>query len=165
MWSHHIFFIQKNKKKILSTKYMTKLFHSHWLNKKYKLDKLSITWLWVLVTNYQRYMVFCPNYNLPKIKIKIKPRSTYPKTLNLEARLRNRKLLGTYFTQTTSGLLDFRDQCTPFMHDINDMLHTSKTKSHKSIYECILFFVKNSDLCCDNKIEFGLEKSNLFLYV
>ena len=36
-----------------------------------------------------------------------------------------------------------------FMHDMNDMLHPKKkkTKSHKFIYECILFFVKqNSDL-------------------
>ena len=43
------------------------------------------------------YIAFCPNNNLPKIKIKIKPRSTYPKTLNSEARLRNRKVLGTHF--------------------------------------------------------------------
>ena len=42
------------------------------------------------------YMAFCPSYNLPKIKIKIKPRSTYPKTLNSEARLRNGKVLGTH---------------------------------------------------------------------
>ena len=121
---------------------MTELFHSHWLNKKYKLDKLSITWLWVLVTKYQRYMAFCPSYNLPKIKIKIKPRSTYPKPLNLEARLRNMKVLGTHSTQIESGLLDSHDQCTLFMHDMNDLLHTWKTKSHKSIYECIIFFVK-----------------------
>ena len=25
------------------------------------------------------YIAFCPSYNLPKIKIKIKSRSTYPK--------------------------------------------------------------------------------------
>ena len=76
---------------------MTELFLSHCLNKKeYIFDKLSITWLWVLVTNYQRYMAFCPSYNLPKIKAKTKPRSTYPKTLNLEARLRNEKVLGTH---------------------------------------------------------------------
>ena len=121
---------------------MTELFHSHWLNKKYKLDKLSITWLWVLVTKYQRYMAFCPSYNLPKIKIKIKPRSTYPKPLNLEARLWNGKVLGTHSAKIESGLLDSHDQCTLFMHDMNDMLHTWKTKSHKSIYECILLFVK-----------------------
>ena len=65
------------------------------------------------------------------------------------------------------------------MHDMNDMLHTLKkkikkkkkhththTQTHKFIYECILFLVKkkkkNLDLCC-KKIEFGLEKSNLFL--
>ena len=35
----------------------------------------------------KNYMTFCPSYNLPKMKLKIKPRSTYPKTLNLEAKL------------------------------------------------------------------------------
>ena len=38
--------------------------------KKYMFEKLKITWLWVLVTIYQKYMDFCPNYNLPKIKSK-----------------------------------------------------------------------------------------------
>ena len=33
----------------------------------YTFGKLKITWLWVLVTNYQKYMVFYPSYNLPKI--------------------------------------------------------------------------------------------------
>ena len=33
---------------------MTELLHFYWLRKKYKLDILSITWLWVLVTNYQK---------------------------------------------------------------------------------------------------------------
>ena len=83
-------------------------------------------------------MALGPSYKLPKIhgllpqlqstqikkKTKIKPRSTYPKTLNSEARLRNRKVLDTHFTQTESGLLDSHDQYTPFMHDMNDMLHT-----------------------------------------
>ena len=78
----------------------------------YKFDKLSITWLWVLVTNYQRYMTFCPSYNLPKIKTKLKSRSTYPKTLNSEARLWIGKMLGTHSTQTEFGLLDSHDQCT-----------------------------------------------------
>ena len=132
---------------------MTELFLSHWLNKKeYIFNKLSITWLWVIVTNYQRYTTFFPSYNLSKIKAKIKPRSTYPKTLNSEARLRNRKVLDTHFTQTESGLLDSHHQYTPFMHDMNDMLHTWKTKSQKSTYEYILFFVKNLDLCCDKKL-------------
>ena len=140
------------------------MFLSHWLNKKeYIFNKLSITWLWDLVTNYQRYMAFCPSYTLPKIKVKIKPRSTYPKTLNLEARWRNGKVLGTLSAQTESSFLGSHDQCTPFIHNMNDMLHTWKTKSHKSIYECIIFFVKNLDLCCDKKIEFGLEKSDMFL--
>ena len=43
------------------------------------------------------YMASYPSYNLPKIKIKIEPRSTYPKTLNSEARLWNGKVLGTLF--------------------------------------------------------------------
>ena len=30
-------------------------------------DKLKITRLWVLVTNYQKYVAFCPSYNLSKI--------------------------------------------------------------------------------------------------
>ena len=59
------------------------------------------------------YMAFCPSYNLPKIKRKIKPRSTYPKTLNSKARLRNRNVSGTHSAQTESGLLDSCDQCTP----------------------------------------------------
>ena len=71
----------------------------------------------------KNFMAFCPGYNLPKLKIKIKPRSTYPKTLNSEAKLRNENVLGTYSAQTESGLLDSHDQCTPFMHDMNDMLH------------------------------------------
>ena len=44
-------------------------------------------------------MALGPSDNIPKIKIKIKikPRSTYPETLNLEARLQNEKVLGIYF--------------------------------------------------------------------
>ena len=56
--------------------------------------------------------------------MKIQPRSTYPNTLNSEARLWSGKVLSTHSTQTKSGLLDSRDQCTPFMYDMNDMLHT-----------------------------------------
>ena len=56
------------------------------------------------------YMAFCPNYNLPKIKTKIKPRSTYPKKLNSDARLRNGKVLGTHSAWTKSGLLDSCDE-------------------------------------------------------
>ena len=133
---------------------MTELFNSHWLNKKYKLDKFSITWLRVLVTNYQKYMAFCPSYSLPKKKkkMKIKPRSTYPNTLNSEARLWSGKVLSTHSTQIESGLLDSRDQCTHFTHDMNDMLHTwtklIKTDSHESIlWIChLLYFFKKLDL-------------------
>ena len=44
-------------------------------------------------------MAFGPSYKLPKKKkkIKIKSRSTYPKTLNSEARLWNEKVLGIHF--------------------------------------------------------------------
>ena len=66
-------------------------------------------------------MALCPSYKLPKIKIKIKPRFTYPKTLNSEARLRNGEVLGTHSTQKESRLLDSRDQCTPFMYDMNEI--------------------------------------------
>ena len=69
-------------------------------------------------------MALCPSYKLSKIKIKIKPRFTYTKRLNSEGRLRNGKVLSTHSAQTDSGLLDSHDQCTPFMHDMNDMLHT-----------------------------------------
>ena len=59
------------------------------------------------------YMSFCPSYILPKIKIKTRTRlrSTYPKELDLEARLQNGKVLGTHFAQTESGLLDSYDLC------------------------------------------------------
>ena len=128
-------------------------------------------------------MILGPSYKLPKIhgflsqlqstqKIKkerkIKPRSTYPKTLNSEARLRNGKVLGTHSVQTEFCLLDSCEQCTPFMHDMNDMLYTRKTKSHKSIYECILFFVKKkkSDVCCDKKILIWFRKiKSIFVHV
>ena len=65
------------------------------------------------------YMSFFPSYILPKIKIKIKTRSTYPKTLNSEARLWNGKVLGIHSTQTEFGFLDSCDLCTPFMHAVN----------------------------------------------
>ena len=50
------------------------------------------------------------SYNLPKNKRKTRHRSTYPKELNLEARLQNRKVLDTHFAQTKSSLLNFNDQ-------------------------------------------------------
>ena len=88
------------------------------------------------------YMAFCPSYKIPKIKIKTGLSSTYPKDLNSEARLWNGKVLGTHFGQTESGLLNSCVLCTPFMHAMNDMLHMqNKNKSHKFIYECILFLI------------------------
>ena len=110
-------------------------------------------------------MALVPSYNLPKKKkkTKIKPRSTYPKTLNLEARLRNGKVLSTHSAQIKSGLLDSHDQCTPLRMLWMICCTHKKTKSHKAIYECILFFVKNSDMCCDKKkMIFWLEKSDKF---
>ena len=136
MWSHHLFFYTKNKKKL------NKNLHD-WIvpfsliekkKKKYIFGKLSITWLWVIVTNYQRYTTFFPSYNLSKIKAKIKPRSTYPKTLNSEARLQNGKVLGTHSAQTKSGLLDSSDLCTPFMHAMNDMLHKWNKLNHTNLF-------------------------------
>ena len=51
VWSSHLFFYTKKKIQI----YMIEMFHCHWLNKnKYKLDKLNLTRLWVLVTIYQK---------------------------------------------------------------------------------------------------------------
>ena len=96
-------------------------------------------------------MAFCPSYTLPKIKVKINPRSTYPKTLNLEARLWNEKELDTHFAQTESGLLDSHDQCTHFMHDMNGMLHTWKTNHISLFMNASSSLLKNSDLCYDIK--------------
>jgi len=51
-------------------------------------EKLKNTWLWVLVTNNQIITwLFVRVTIYPKIKTKIRPRSTYPKKLDLEARL------------------------------------------------------------------------------
>ena len=61
----------------------------------------------------KNFMAFCPGYNLPKLKIKIKPRSTYPKTLNSKVRLQNENVLDTHSVQTESSLLDSHDQCNP----------------------------------------------------
>ena len=96
-------------------------------------------------------MALCPSYKLSKIKIKIKPRFTYPKTLNLEARLWNEKVLGPHFAQTESGLLDSHDQCTHFMHDMNGMLHTWKTNHISLFMNASSSLLKNSDLCYDIK--------------
>ena len=65
----YFFFIQKKKKKKKKTKK-----NFTWLNctilidwiRKYMFEKLKITWLWVLVTIYQKYMAFCPSYILSK---------------------------------------------------------------------------------------------------
>ena len=149
MWRRHLFiyfFIQKKRKKKKNTTLHDWMLHCHWLNKnKYKLDKLNLTRLWVLFTIYQKntwLFVLVTIYS--KIKTKIKPRSIYPKKLNSKARLWNGKVLDTHSAQTGS-LLDSNDQCTPLccmiwmIFCIHETLN--QTKSHKSIYECILFFV------------------------
>ena len=88
---------------------MTKLFP--FINRKKKMfEKLN--------------MILGPSYKLSKIKANIIPRSTYPNTLNSEARLRNEKVLDTHSAQKVSCLLDSYDQCTPFMHAMNNMLYT-----------------------------------------
>ena len=85
---------------------------------------------------------FGPSYKLSKIKIKINPRSTYPKTLNPKVRLRNEKVLGTHSVQIESGLLDSHDQCTPLcMLWMTCCTCETKIKSHKFIYEFILFWI------------------------
>ena len=103
-------------------------------------------------------------YNLPKNKTKIRPKFTYPKKLDSEARLWNEKVLGTHSAQIESGLLDSCDLCTSFMHEMNDILYMTKIKSHKLIYECILFFVlKKSDLLLwVKKLILVCKKSDMF---
>ena len=100
-----------------------------------------------------------------KIKIMIRPRSTYPKTLDLKARLWNGKMLGTHSAQTESSLLDFCDQCTPLCMTWMICCTHEKIK-HKFIYECIIFFVKkNPDLLwwVEKKLNLVYKKSNMFL--
>ena len=159
---------------------MTEMLHCHWLNKnKYKLDKLNLTRLWVLVTIYQKNTwLFVLVTIYPKIKIEIKPRSTYPKKLNSEARLQNWKVLGTHFAQIEYGLLNSNDQCTLYAWYewyITHMKHLIKL-SHISLfyeclshiclfYECVLFFVKNSYLLLWKKMIWLIKKkkkSDLF---
>ena len=80
---------------------MIEMLHCYWLNKnKYKLDRLNITRLWVLVTIY------------PKIKERQCIGLPIQKKLSSGARLWNEKVLSTYSAQTESGLLDSNDQYT-----------------------------------------------------
>ena len=132
------FFIPKKRKRKKIQLYMTEMLHCHWLNKnKYKLDKLNLTRLWVLVTIYQKNTwLFVLVTIYPKIKIEIKPRSTYPKKLNSEARLQNWKVLGTHFAQIEYGLLNSNDQCTLYAWYewyIAYMRHSTKL-SHINLY-------------------------------
>ena len=108
---------------------------------------------------WENYKAWGPSYNLPKNKTKIRPRSTYPKKLDSEARLRNGKVLGTHSAQTEFGLLDSHDLCTPFMHAMNDMLHLWTKLNHTSLFmngSSSLFFLKNAYLLLWIKIHFDL---------
>ena len=63
------FFIQKKEKKNKYKKIYDWIISFHWLSiKEYIFEKLKITWLWIIVTNYQKYMAFCSSYKLSKIK-------------------------------------------------------------------------------------------------
>ena len=76
---------------------MIEIVHCHWNKEKYNFGKLNLTRLWVLVTIYQKNTwLFVLVTIYPKIKRKAKHKSTYPKELSLEARLRNGKVLGTH---------------------------------------------------------------------
>ena len=125
---------------------MIEMLHCHWLNKnKYKLEKLNLTRLWVLVTIYQKNTwLFVLVTIYPKIKRKAKHKSTYPKELSLEARLRNGKVLGTNSAQTEFGLLDSNDQYTIYAWYewyVAYMTNTWLTLTQINLsYECILFF-------------------------
>ena len=75
------FLYKKNKKKLIQL-YMIKMLHCYWLNQnKYKLDRLNLTRLWVLVTIYQKKNTWLFDLVIiyPKIKRKTKHRSTYLK--------------------------------------------------------------------------------------
>ena len=114
MWSRHLFFMQKKKRK---TKYKNSGLNC-FLSLIKKIHVWKIENYMALGPSYKlpnKYMSFCPSYNLPKIKAKIRYRSTYPKKLNSEARLRNGKVLSTHSTQTESGFLNSYDQCTLFL--------------------------------------------------
>ena len=128
---------------------MIEMLHCHWLNKnKYKLDKLNLTRLWVLVTIYQKNTwLFVLVTIYPKIKRKTKHKFIYPKELSSGARLRNEKVLGTHSTQTESGLLDSNDQYALLCMILNGMLnihdkHWPKLTHINLSYECVLSFRK-----------------------
>ena len=74
-------------------------------------------------------------------------------------------MLGTHSAQTESGLLDSYDQCTP-LSMIWTISCIHEKNNHLSLFMNASFsLLKNSDLCCDKKIRFGLKKSDLFLYM
>ena len=136
---------------------MIEMLHCYWLSKnKYKLDKLNLTRLWALVIIYQmntRPFILVTIY--PKIKRKTKHKSTYPKELNSKARLWNEKVLSTHSAQTKSSLLDSNDQYTIYAWYewyIAYITNTWLTLTQINLsYECILFFLKISNLFFMNK--------------
>ena len=136
---------------------MIKMLHCNWLNRnKYKLDKMNLTRLWVLITIYQKntWLFFIVTI-YPKIKRKTKHNYTYPKELNSEARLRNGKVLEIHFAQTEPSLLDSNDQYTIYAWYewyIAYITNTWLTLTQINLsYECILFFLKISNLFFMNK--------------
>ena len=129
---------------------MIEMLHCHWLNKnKYKIDKLNLTRLWVLVTIYQKNTwLFVLVTIYPKIKRKTKHKFIYPKELSSGARLRNGKVLSTHSAQIESGLLDTNDQYTLFYAwcewYVAYMTNTWLTLTQMNLsYECILFFLES----------------------
>ena len=110
---------------------------------------------WVLVTNYQIVTwLFVLVTIYPKKK---KLGSTYPKTLNSKARLWNGKMLGTHSVKilvTNVPLYAWHEWY---------VAHMNKTKSRKFFYECIQFFIKNSDLCWDKNWFWFRKMRSIFL--
>ena len=131
-----LIFLCKKEKRRLNTKCMIEIVHYHWLNKeKYNFGKSNLTRLWVLVTIYPK---------IKKKKKKTRHRSTYPKELSSEARLRNGNVLGTNSAQIEFGLLDSNDQYNIFAWCEWYVEHTWYTwpkLTHINLsYECIFFF-------------------------
>ena len=136
---------------------MTELFHFiDWVKKGIHIWKIE-NYMALGPSNKlpNNYMAFCPSYNLPNNRTKIRPRSTDLKTLNLEARLQNGKVLDTYSAQTEFGLLDSCDQCTLYAWYERYVAHMKKKKklNHTSLLMSASFSLLNKIqiCCCDKK--------------
>ena len=131
-------------------------------------EKLKITWLWVLVTNYQIITWLSVLVTIYPKQSKDNARSNYPTNPNSEARLWNGKVLGTYSAPTEFGLLDSCDQSTLFMHAMNDMLYMWKKVNHTNLFmnaSTSLFKKKNSDLFLFSKKKMFFFWDRKFRYV